>query len=117
VTSFLAGAKIENISINTDTSFVFGEIQADYNNLIQNIKEYKILKQDDYQQNAINHLTKQINYNNQLANITKEQLKLMKKELVNAEAKFKTDSTLYAKKYTSKHEYYTNQTELNNKNN
>ncbi|MCB9335468.1 MAG: HlyD family efflux transporter periplasmic adaptor subunit [Flavobacteriales bacterium] len=105
------------IPVTIDTNLVFGEIQNEYNNLIKNIKDYTVLMNDNYYNNSIQHISKQISYNKQLASITREQVELMNQELKNAKAKYQTDSMLYAKDYTSKYEHYKNQTELTNKKN
>jgi len=117
ISYFLIQPNKRSANIKIDTSIVFGEIQLEYNKLINNIQEYNILINDNYYQNSIHHITQQIDYNKQLTSITREQLNIMKQELKNATSKYKTDSSLYAKDYTSKYEYYHNQTELNTKKN
>lgn len=100
-----------------DTNLIFGEIQTEYNSLVKNLQEYNVLVNDNYFQNTIRYVNQQINYNKQLSVITQEQLNLMKQELINADEKFKADSSLFVKEVISKYDFYKNQTELNNKKN
>lgn len=108
---------LDTETLTLDTNLIFGEIQAEYNSLVKNLQDYNVLVNDNYYQNSLRHVTQQINYNKQLALITKEQLNLMNQELINATEKFKADSSLFAKEVISKYDFYKNQTELNNRKN
>jgi len=92
-----------------------GELQTDYNNLISNLKEYHQITSDEYYNNSIKNLNQQINYNNQLASITKKQLTLLERELQNAKEKFQADKQLYEKGVISKNEFFNNQTTYTSK--
>ena len=92
-----------------------GELQADYNQLTSNLKEYHQITSDEYYNNNIKNLNQQINYNKQLARITKKQLALLEKELENAKEKFHADQQLYEKGIISKNEFFNNQTAYTSK--
>jgi len=89
-----------------DSSFVFGEIQGEYNQLKSLTNEYYIFKTDSFHLNKMEHLKKQVDYHNQLAAISNRQLSLAKKDLANSKRKFESDKRLYKKGVISKVAFY-----------
>jgi HlyD family secretion protein len=90
---------------------VLGEMQIEFNNLYNNLKEYHQIRQDSYYKIALHNINLQIAYNDKLAVITKRELALLNQEIVNATEKFKSDSLLYHKKVISKNDFFINQSE------
>ena len=92
-----------------------GEMQTEFNNLYNNLKEYHQITKDSYYKKSLQNINLQIEYNNRLANITKGELNMLKQEIINATEKFESDSLLYHKKVISKNEFFINQSEYANK--
>lgn len=88
-----------------------GAMQSDVNNLITDLIEFQNLNSNKFFNESIRTLKQQIEYENRLAYITKQELDLLKTELSNAKEKFEADSTLYANQVIAKHTFYSNQSE------
>lgn len=88
-----------------------GILQPQVNTLVNNLTEYKTLQTNNFFENSIKNLSDQIEFNNRLAWITKQELDLLKTELSNAKEKFEADSLLYSKGVIAKHTFYQNQSE------
>ena len=88
-----------------------GEMQSEFNNLYNNLKEYHQITKDNYYKNSLKNINLQIEYNDRLAWITKGELELLEQEKRNAKEKFESDSLLYHKQVISKNEFFTNQSE------
>jgi HlyD family type I secretion membrane fusion protein len=110
--------QIKNNSISfvltqlTNKNLLLGNELPEFNNFVTTLTELNALLTDKYYQNTIQNFNQQIDYNNRLASITKEQLNLLNQEIKNANEKFKADSILYQKGYTAKHDFFKNQSEL-----
>lgn len=92
-----------------------GILQSEVNALYSHLVEYENLIDDDFFERSIQNLSKQIEYNNRLAWISKQELDVLEKELLNAKDKYDADSQLYAKKVIAKHTFYQKQSEYVNK--
>ena len=90
---------------------VLGEMQTEFNNLYNNLKEYHQITEDNYYRKSLQNINLQIEYNDRLAWITKGELELLNQELNNAKEKFNSDSLLYYKEVISKNEFFSNQSE------
>lgn len=88
-----------------------GTLQREVNDLLNNLIEYQELVTNSYYEQSIENLKSQMRHNRQLATITAKELKLLKRELVNAKEKFEADSLLYEKQVIAKHTFYNNQSE------
>lgn len=92
-----------------------GILQTEVNTLYNQLIEYENLIDDNFFENSIHNLSEQIEYNTQLAQISKQELDVLEKELLNAKDKYDADSLLYAKKVIAKHTFYEKQSEYVNK--
>ena len=90
---------------------ILGEMQTEYNNLYNILKEYDQITNDHYYKTSLKNINSQITYNEELAEITKDELVLLNGEIVNAKEKFNSDSLLYHRKVISKNEFFTNKSE------
>lgn len=88
-----------------------GGVQVDVNNLTTDLIELRNLKTNAFFQESINTLNQQVDYQNRLAWITKQELALLETEISNAKEKFEADSLLYDNQVIAKHTFYTNQSE------
>ncbi|MEX2379428.1 MAG: HlyD family efflux transporter periplasmic adaptor subunit [Vicingaceae bacterium] len=88
-----------------------GILQTEVNTLYNQLIEYENLIDDNFFENSIQNLTEQIEYNTQLAQISKQELDVLEKELLNAKDKYDADSSLYAKKVIAKHTFYEKKSE------
>jgi multidrug resistance efflux pump len=88
---------------------VLGEVQAEFNQFFNNLKEYYQLTEDNFYKKSLKNINLQIAYNNRLAWLTKGEVDLLTQEIANANVKFKADSTLYHKEVISKNEFFANQ--------
>ncbi len=98
--------------IMDNPGFVFGEMQAEYNNLKSSVKEYEILLTDEFRENKIRNLKKQLQYYELLATISNRQLKLSEKDFKHAEEKYQSDKRLYEKGVISRMDFYAKEKEL-----
>jgi HlyD family secretion protein len=90
---------------------VLGEMQTEFNNLYNNLKEYHQITKDNYYKKSLQNINLQIEYNDRLAWITKGELDLLNQEIINAKEKFNSDSLLYHNEVISKNEFFSNQSE------
>ena len=114
LSSVLQGFDIEKVGevlLSLEDFGVLGEIQIEYNNLYNYLKEYDQITNDIYFKKSIKNINSQIEYNTRLASITKGELDLLSLELNNAKEKFESDSILYYKKVVSKNDFFKNQSE------
>ena len=86
-------------------------MQTEFNNMYNNLKEYHQITSNNYYNKSLQNINLQIEYNNRLAIITKDELGLLNQEFSNAKEKFQSDSLLYHKGVISKNEFFTNQSE------
>lgn len=93
-----------------DSNLVFGEMQAEYNNLKTLVKAYEDFKTNNFREVKINNLKKQIEYYQNLASISNRQVRAFEKNLWNAEQKYEADKQLYEKGVISKMDYYAKET-------
>lgn len=99
-------------SLVIDTSLVLGNLQVPFSDLVNYRKQYNILENNRFRKKFVTNLKQKISYNNQLASIVQEELRLSEKEFLNATQKFHSDSLLYSNKIISKNEFFLNQTEF-----
>lgn len=78
----------------------FGEIQANYNRLKENINDFMKLR-SPYYQSSISQMKDNIDKYRQLAGIYNQKLSIAQRELTNAELKFQIDQQLYEEKVIS----------------
>jgi multidrug resistance efflux pump len=90
----------------------FGEVQANYNQLKENINDFKQLK-SLYYQASIERLKENIDKYKQLTEIFDQKLTIARRELTNAEHKFKTDQQLYEEKVIAGLELIEKESNLN----
>ncbi len=90
----------------TNETFVFGAMQTTFNELQKNGKDLQELKQNNFSIQKINTLRSKIVQYKKLILISSEQTQLFKKELVNAEDKYKAEQQLYAKGVIAKMDFY-----------
>jgi multidrug resistance efflux pump len=90
---------------------VLGEMQMEFNNLYNNLKEYHQITKDNYYKKSLQNINLQIEYNDKLAFITKGELDLLNQAIINAKEKFYSDSLLYHNEVISKNEFFNNQSE------
>ena len=88
-----------------------GGIQPDVNSLIFNLTELENLIDNKFFKQSLRSLSEQIEFNNRLAWITKQELELLQDEFSNATEKYKADSSLYANKVIAKVTFFNNQSE------
>jgi len=94
---------------------ILGEMQIEFNNLYNNLKEYHQITKSNYYKKSLKNINLQIEYNDRLAWITKGELDLLNQEIMNASEKFKSDSVLYYNEVISKNEFFANQSEYTSK--
>lgn len=85
---------------------VFGVMQTTFNELQKNGKDLQELKQNNFSIQKINNLKSKIVQYKKLISISLEQTQLFKKELINAEDKYKAEQQLYAKGVIAKMDFY-----------
>ncbi len=90
----------------TDSSYVFGTIQGEYNALKKLCMDYHKWSTDVYQPEEIGNLTAKIKQYRQLIGITEKQTKISLSELANAQEKYQTDKMLYKEGVLAKLQFY-----------
>ncbi len=104
VKEFLANPKAPvNFS---DSSYVFGSIQAEYNALKKLCTDYHQWTNDVYQKQEIKSLKSKIRQYYRLINITEKQAQISRSELANAEEKYKTDQMFFKEGVLAKMQFY-----------
>ncbi len=114
--SFLETDIFENTAIFTNTNkdhFIFGDIQGEYNQLLKNVNDYQILKENLYQEKKKVNVGKQIDFYQKSDKISQRQIQLAKNDLEIAEQKFTSYESLYHQGIISRLEYYQQQETLN----
>jgi len=82
-----------------------GDMQNTFNQLYNTLQEYQRTTNDLFYNKNIRNLNRQIEYNNRLAWITKQEIDLLQQEVNNATDKHLSDSIMYQKGMISKYEY------------
>ncbi len=90
----------------SDSSYVFGSIQADYSELKKQCTDYYQWVADVYQKKQISNLRSKIEQYGQLIDITEKQAQLARSELANAEEKYRADQLLYREGVLAKMQFY-----------
>lgn len=85
---------------------VHGEAQPEISALYKSLMDYYTFNQDVHSQRIMKSMDKQIEYNDRLAWITKQELDLFKIALMHSKEKYKADSLLYEKEVISKYDFY-----------
>jgi HlyD family secretion protein len=114
LTVLLSNFELENVEAILplfENVGVLGEMQTEFNNLYNNLKEYHQITKDNYYKKSLQNINLQIEYNDRLAWITKGELDLLNQEIINAKEKFNSDSLLYHNEVISKNEFFNNQSE------
>ena len=114
LSSLLTNFQIQNVEAVLpllENVGILGEMQAEFNNLYNNLKEYHQITSDNHYKKSLQNINLQIEYNDRLAWITKGELDLLKQEIINAKEKFEADSILYHREVISKNEFFNNQSE------
>lgn len=83
-----------------------GEVQQDYNRLLQNISAYLLLKEQHIYHKRIRNLKDQQNRFARLAEVSDEESRLINEELRREEAFFESKKKLFEEKVISRKEYY-----------
>ena len=104
VKDFLANPKVP-VSFS-DSSYVFGSIQAEYNELKKLCIDYQQWSTDVYQKEEIRNLRSKAKQYDQLIDITEKQAQISRSELVNAEEKYRTDQMLFEEGVLAKLQFY-----------
>ncbi len=82
-----------------------GNMQNTFNQLYNTLQEYQRVTHDLFYNKSIHNLNRQIEYNNRLAWIAKQEIELLQQEVNNAIDKHVSDSIMYQKGIISKYEY------------
>jgi len=86
--------------------FTLGDAQPFYNQLLQNISTYLLLKKEQLYSKRINSLQEQIARYNTTMNIGNQQTELDKEELRQSDERFRANEQLYRDKVISRNEYF-----------
>lgn len=98
---------IDSLSLLIREEFHFlGEIQPDYNKLLQSINAWLLLKEQHIYHKRIRNLQEQQNRYTRLTGITDEESRLINEELKREEAFFEVKKKLFEEKVISRKEYY-----------
>jgi multidrug efflux pump subunit AcrA (membrane-fusion protein) len=89
-----------------DSDYVFGSVQAEYNELKKQCLNYHQWVTDIYQQEEVRNLKQKIEQYNQLVAITEKQSQISLREMANAEEKYKADQMLYKEGVLAKLQFY-----------
>ena len=108
VASFLDNPRVP-VSFS-DSSYVFGSIQGEYNTLKKRCIDYHRWATDPYPWRQIKKLTAKIEQYDQLVDVTHRQTQLAQGELAHAEEKYRTDQTLFAEGVLAKLQFYREET-------
>ncbi len=83
-----------------------GEGQAAYNQLLQNLSAYLLVKQQHIFNKRVDNIQQQNSQYQKLTDINKEETELINDELKQADDRFKANEKLYNEKVISRQEYY-----------
>jgi multidrug resistance efflux pump len=86
--------------------FTLGEAQSFYNQLLQNIGAYLLLKKEQLYKKRIGNLQQQISRYNTTMNISSQQTELEQEELKQYNERFRANEQLYRDKVISRNEYF-----------
>jgi multidrug resistance efflux pump len=88
-----------------NSSFVWGDLQEDFNLLRQSYLDYKRLQSDDYQNVQIENMKRQAKSLRELAELNERQKSINDEEFLNAEQRYTTDEKLFKDGVTSNNDY------------
>ena len=103
INQYLRGDK--TLTISTQSTFTYGDVQNDYNTLIKNYLDHKELSTNPFYYERIKELESQIKWQTALTKIDERQLDIFQNQLKNAKAKFDVDKQLHNQKVYSDMEY------------
>ena len=89
-----------------DSSYVFGSIQAEYNELKKLCADYHQWATDVYQKEEVRNLKQKIRQYHELVAITEKQSQISLSELANAEEKYQADQMLFGEGVLAKMQFY-----------
>jgi len=90
----------------SDSQYVFGAIQTEYNALKKLCMDYHQWATDVYQKEEVRNLKQKIKQYDQLVAITEQQSQISLNELANAEEKYKADQLLYKEGVLAKLQFF-----------
>ena len=96
-----------------NSSFVFGNAQVDYSNLVSGVVDYQYLVNENNTAFKIVNLKKQIHNHQMLRSVTEKQFKSSTKQLEQAKEKYISDQLLYEKGVFSKMQFYEEEKQFN----
>lgn len=88
-----------------NSSFVWGDLQEDFNLIRQSYLDYKRLQSDDYQDIQIQNMKRQAQSLKELAQLNERQKEINDEEFLNAEQRYSTDEKLFKDGVTSNNDY------------
>jgi multidrug resistance efflux pump len=88
-----------------NSSFVWGDLQEDFNLLRQSYLDYKRLQSDDYQNVQIENMKRQAKSLRELAELNERQKSINDEEFINAEQRYTTDEKLFKDGVTSNNDF------------
>lgn len=88
-----------------NSSFVWGDLQEDFNLLRQSYLDYKRLQSDDYQNVQIENMKRQAKSLRELAELNERQKSINDEEFLNAEQRYSTDEKLFKDGVTSNNDF------------
>lgn len=104
VDAFIDGSpELVNFS---DSGYVFGVIQDEYNTLKKLYIDYYYWSNDTYQQREVKNISAKIEQYYRLISITEKQVKIALNELSNAQEKYQTDRLLYKEGVLAKLQFF-----------
>ncbi|PZF73836.1 HlyD family secretion protein [Taibaiella soli] len=101
--------------ISKDNLQSLGEGQTAYNQLLQNISAYLLVKQQHIFAKRVDNIRVQIGQYQKLSNVTTEETVLINEELKQADERFKANEKLFNEKVISRQEYYEEAAKLRQK--
>lgn len=87
-------------------NLVFGEMQNAYNSIKNSLNDLENLWENKYNEKSVTNLKRKIKQYRHLIRITSNQIHLFEKELKNAEERYKANQSLHEDGFTSKVEFY-----------